>query len=139
MGNISIREWIKKYDAGEFDSPDWETQCKAGWYDWFCKDGALKGRLDKLAPKVKQIAQSPKVNIDEMYVFFKNNCPMAGPLYDDFRICDLQSGDVIFTVVPSEPRNEKGQRSEVWGIANGFNGPLVKGDWNDVKKYFEVK
>jgi hypothetical protein len=70
---LTLREWIKAWDAGEFRNKDFDTQCKAGWYDWFCSDTSLARRLASMANKVKKIATSKKVNQDTMYVFFKNN------------------------------------------------------------------
>ena len=37
---ISVRQWQEKFRAGAFDHKDIYTQCKAGWYDWFCQDHA---------------------------------------------------------------------------------------------------
>ena len=37
MENISVREWIEKFNNGEFEDADIDTQIEAGWYDWFCK------------------------------------------------------------------------------------------------------
>ena len=53
---ISIRQWQERFKAGAFDSPDLDTQCRAGWYDWFCQDRALAGRLKKIAKVVMGIA-----------------------------------------------------------------------------------
>jgi hypothetical protein len=154
-----LSEWIKMYQAGEFNKPDVNTQCAAGWYDWFCKDSHLPIGLKSMAPKVIRISKSAKVNPDKVYVFFKGNCPAGwGPLYDDFRICDLDTGDVIWTVIPKqghyEEREDHGyfQRrwghssmrkvtvyhAEVWGEENDFDAALVEGTWNDVLKFFEV-
>lgn len=41
MNKITVKEWIEKFNNGEFDKADYETQCAAGWYDWFCSDYAL--------------------------------------------------------------------------------------------------
>ena len=38
MNKITVKEWIEKFNNGEFDKADYETQCAAGWYDWFCSD-----------------------------------------------------------------------------------------------------
>ena len=46
---ISVRQWQEKFRAGAFDRKDIYTQCKAGWYDWFCQDHALAGWLKKIA------------------------------------------------------------------------------------------
>ena len=70
---ISVREWQNKYRAGEFNNPSFETMCAAGWYDWFCSDRSLLGRLKKLAPLVMAITD-PNI-LDNYYVWFKNNCP----------------------------------------------------------------
>ena len=135
---VSLRKWIEMFDNGEFENPDFDTQVKAGWYDWFCKDASLASKTKKLAPKVKKIANSWKVNIDTMYVFFKNNCPMDGSLYDDFRICDIGTGKVIWTITPKVGHTYKKNLSEVWGKENSFDGPIVSGTWKQVLNYFDV-
>ena len=48
MENITVREWIRKFNNGDFDEKDFDTQCKAGWYDWFCSNEGLAGRLKKM-------------------------------------------------------------------------------------------
>jgi hypothetical protein len=71
---ISIREFIQNYRDGRYNSHDPETMIAAGWYDCFCRETSLKPKLDKLFPKVVQVALSGKIDIDKSYVFFKNNC-----------------------------------------------------------------
>ena len=88
--------------------------------------------------KVKQIALSKKFNLTETYVFFKNNCPMVGRLYDDFRICDLVSGDVLYTVVPRSGFEKDEGRAQVYGRENDFQEPLVDGRWSDILVFFNV-
>lgn len=130
--NIPLREWMQNYRAGKYNKPDRGTQIDAGWYDWFCSDSALLGRLKRMAPKVFQIADSPRIDQENMYVFFKNNA--GSYLYDDFRICDRNGGGgVIFTVIPAYFDGN----SEVWGRKpDGEFGKLVKGTWDDVMKFF---
>ena len=48
MNKITVKEWIEKFNNGEFDKADYETQCAAGWYDWFCSDYALAKRLKRM-------------------------------------------------------------------------------------------
>ena len=69
---ISIREWQKRYKAGEYNSKARSVQCEAGWYDWFCKDEGLLGRLKRLAPLILGITV-PEV-LDNYYLWLKNNC-----------------------------------------------------------------
>lgn len=47
MKNITVREWIDKFNHGEFDNEDFKTQCAAGWYDWFCSTKSLAKKLKK--------------------------------------------------------------------------------------------
>ena len=138
MSNIPLRSWIEKFDSGEFDDKSTYVQTIAGWYDWFCRDSSLVSKTKKLGAKVKKIAKSPKVDIDKMYVFFKNNCPCFGTLYDDFRICDLKTGDVIFTIVPATGHKSNYGQTEIWGRENDFNGPLYQGDWKGALAWFGV-
>jgi hypothetical protein len=112
--------------------------CAAGWYDWFCRKSSLKRRLDKLYPKVRDIAQSSKINLDAMFVFFQNCCPGEGSLYDEFKICDMETYSVIYVVVPKSGHKCDNGRAELWGRENGFKGPLVAGTWKNIKVYFGI-
>jgi len=134
----NLSEWVEKFDNREFVPNLVEVQIEAGWFDWFCADEALGNKTKKLAAKLKQIMESEKIDCENSYVFFKNNCPMLGSLYDDFRICDIESHDVIYTITPSVGYDHKKGVAEVWGKENVFKEPLISGTWADVKKFFGV-
>jgi len=107
-----------------------------GFYDWFCKDQVIEHKSLVLQAKLKQLIFSPKFDPVATYTFFKNNCPMHGSLYDDFRICDLETSDVLFTISMARPDANK--KYEVWGRDNDFNGALIEGSWAEIKQFFEV-
>lgn len=83
MKNITVREWVNKFNNKEFESKNIAVQCDAGWYDWFCSGDALAGRLKKMGNIIKDIKSD--YILDNFRVWFKNNCPCSYPLYDDFR------------------------------------------------------
>lgn len=133
---MTIKEYLERFDKGDFNSENVDVQIKAGWYDWFCKDSSLQNKTCQLTKKLKQLVASSKINVETSYVFFKNNCPMVGRLYDDFRICDMKTGNVIYTVIPSSGHDSEKGVAAVWGKENKFEEPLVTGTWKDVKRYF---
>lgn len=138
MSNVKLTEWVGRFLNGEFEDVSVKTQIKAGWYDWFCRDTSLCNKTKALGKKVVQLLPSKKIDGENTYVFFKNNCPMYGNLYDDFRICDLETGDVIYTIVPRCGHESSNGRAKVYGRDNNFEEPLVEGTWKDVKKFFGV-
>lgn len=82
----------------------------SGFYDWFCKDTSLPAKSKTLMAKVIKLMESGKVNINaaEAYVFFKNNCPFHGPLYDSFSICN-KDGEVIVWATPKSGHTGKAE------------------------------
>ena len=141
MAEICIKEWLKAFKEGEFDSKSRFVQIEAGWYDWFCSDTALAAKTKMLGGKLATIVGSPKFDIEKTYVWFKNNCPMVGPLYDDFRIADIETGDTMYTIQHLNKGSHRCEHAhwEVWGRENNFKEPLVDGDWKAVKEFFLVK
>jgi hypothetical protein len=77
-----------------------DTAIDLGFFDWWCRDEALMGKIRRLAPLVKALAKSGKVNPDKVHVFFKNNCPMRGPLYDSISVVDIDTDKVILWMTP---------------------------------------
>ncbi len=104
--NISVRQWQAMYRMGAFSGKDRSVQIEAGWYDWFCRDESLAGRLKQLAPVVLGITD-PFI-LDNFYVWFKNNCPLNGPLYDDARFEPLsgERGGNYFLVIKDSPHEK---------------------------------
>jgi hypothetical protein len=126
----TLRQQLEAFDNGS--TMDSDGQINSGifnFYDWFCSDKALKNKSNKLFKQVKTfIKHHPEINLDTHYVFFKNNCPMLGSTYDDFRICDIEEGNVQYTVTPSRVIRKSGREtikmSEMWGRSNNFKQPL---------------
>lgn len=138
MEEITIREWVERFNSGEFDCDSHLTQLQAGWYDWFCSDRALPNKTRVLGKKVCKIADSRRFDKDKTYVFFKNNCPMVGPLYDQFSVCDINTGDVLFCIQHLEKGSHGCDKAhwEVYCRENDFRDPVINGTWNEVVKYF---
>lgn len=73
MKNITVREWIEKFNHGEFDNEDFETQCAAGWYDWFCSTKTLAKKLKKMGNIIYKRVQR-KLFPGSFYEGKKNGC-----------------------------------------------------------------
>lgn len=124
MNDLNIREWQKKFNNGDFSDYGFKTQCEAGWYDWFCKNSSLRNKTYKMGRIVKQVKDGGKVDLDNWYVWFKNNCPMWYPLYDDFRFADSKTGDVRFTI-----QIDCGYQKHKYTVYG--RKPLPNGEWED--------
>jgi hypothetical protein len=137
---ISIREWIKKFNNGDFNSADANTQVDAGWYDWFCRDSSLRNKTIKLAPKIKKLAQSSKIDIDQCYVWFSNKYPIDGHLYDTIHISDIITEEILWTIVPASGHTNVFGQSEVWGNVYDTMAviPIVTGSWKQVLDFFGI-
>lgn len=121
---VSLREQLAAFKADNIMDSDGTVSFCFNFFDWFCKDSSLEAKAKQLFPRVKTFVEKMNVNLDTTYCIFKNNCPMGGQLYDDFRICDRETGHVIWTVVPK--CGHSGQ-AEVWGTINSFQGAHLQG------------
>lgn len=118
----TLRKQFESFDNGVYlDSDGSESSCY-NFYDWFCKDSSLKNKANTLFRASRRFAKKLDIDLDKHYVFFKNNCPISGPLRDDFRICEVETGNVIWTVTP----NHKG-KCHIWGKENNFSEPVFEG------------
>lgn len=135
---MNIKEFVERFKRGDFASTAIQVQCEAGWYDWFCKLSSLANKTKKLGAKVCKIANSKKFSKENSYVFFKNNCPIVGPLYDQFSICDIETREVLFCVQHLEKGSHRCEKAhwEVYDAKFGFTEPVVNGTWREVEKYF---
>lgn len=111
---ISIAQWQTDFINGYFHDPDIKTQIRAGWYDWFCRDTSLRNKTVKMGNIIKQIRYGGKVDLNNWYVWFKNNCPLNFPLYDDFRFATIDGGNTQMTVQIACGWNKK--RYTVYGV-----------------------
>tara|TARA_R110002111_G_scaffold181044_1_gene246629 strand:- start:160 stop:558 length:399 start_codon:yes stop_codon:yes gene_type:complete len=121
----TLRQQLEAFENGVFlDSNGSKDSGCFVFYDWFCRDSSLKNKSIKLFKQVKLFVKMKDVDLDSTYVFFKNNCPVGGSLYDDFRICNIDPGNVIYTVTPKCGHTGE---AEFWGKDNNFEEPIKTG------------
>jgi len=123
---IKLSEWIQRFQSGDFENKNIKTQIEAGWYDWFCKDSSLANKTKKMGNIIKQIKVGGKVDLENSYVWFKNNCPVKGPLYDDFRIADIENNNNLFVIQIDCAWNDS--KYTVYERLDGFEKPVFKSD-----------
>lgn len=128
-----------------------ELLCKNSWcwsfYDWFCPDRSLERRAKALLPKVKFLVDIGLVNGDENYVWFKNNCPMCGTLYDDIRISSLVSGDeegwskYLGGLAPRSGHYTAKFKCTIWTLYNNGDGSVMQDatSWSELKRELKRK
>jgi hypothetical protein len=133
----SVADWLTNFDNGVYASKDVMTQIAAGWCDWFCSDDSLAGRTKRLAPKIRKLSKSPKVDVNKMCLSLKNCCPGSGKVYDTFAFCDRKTDDVVYSIAPKSGHYCEFGVSSVYGYdANGKWDEVVHGTWKDVLAYF---
>lgn len=126
--HITLRHQLEAFKNGQIMAAEGQIDSDGcyNFYDWFCKQTSLRNKAIRLFGNLRTFLKHERsIDIDKHYVFFKNNCPMNGSLYDDFRICDIESGDVIYNVTPRCGRDGK---AKLWSKENGFNEPLKEAD-----------
>lgn len=107
-----------------------------GFYDWFCLDKSLVAKGERLLKIALALSKSARVDCGNTSVWFKNNCPVSGSLYDDIRFADVKTGKTLYTIVPHSGHNSNKGRAEIWGRDNNFEQPLFEGTWKEAKKWF---
>ncbi len=120
---IPLNIWIERFKNAEFENENTEVQIEAGWYDWFCRDTSLKNKTKKMGNIIKQIKDGGKINLNETFVWFKNNCPMSAPLYDDFRIANIKDGATQLVIRINSPW--KNERYVVYSVDDSFDKPVL--------------
>jgi hypothetical protein len=126
--HITLRQQLEAFERGQILSSGGEIDSEGcyNFYDWFCKQTSLEGKAKRLFSNVRTFLKHERsIDLDKHYVFFKNNCPFNGPLYDDFRICDVETGDVIWNVTP---RSGHSGKAEVYWRELGFQEPYKEAD-----------
>lgn len=118
---ITVREWIQKFNNGDFDKKDRTTQVEAGWFDWFCNDDSLSKRLKKMGNVIKEIKND--YILDNYYLWFKNNCPCCYPLYDDVRFepIDEEKRDQMFFIIKFDHPFGAKHMYEITTARNNYN------------------
>lgn len=87
-----------------------------GFYDWFCKESSLENKSDKLLTKLKFLVEQGIIDGDKNYVWFKNNCPCMGTLYDDIRISTISDNTFIGGIAPSLGFTAQKGECNVWSL-----------------------
>ena len=133
LNEINLKQWKINFKNGMYDNKDKRTQCDAGWYDWWCKDTSLRNKTYKMGKIISKLNDNENV-----YVFFKNNCPMEGNLYDSFKICDIENGDVIYCINIDSPYDKA--RYTLYGKENDFKDALLKTQYSkDLVNFLNTK
>ena len=105
------------------------------FYDWFCQEKALKIKSKLLMTKAEKVMTKLGLDPETHYVFFKNNCPAVGKLYDSFSICKMDGGDVVIWCAPSLGYDSKAGMAELVDMRirkDGEEGTITCNSWKEL-------
>jgi len=132
----TLKQQLESFTQGIYLDSNGEKSWCYTFYDWFCKDSSLKTKADKLFVQTQKFVDLMGIDQNKHYVFFKNNCPANGPLYDDFRICSIETGEVIWNVTAKSGHTGE---AEVYWKEHGFDQPYATGkNFTDLLKNLET-
>jgi len=141
MFEKNVPDQVKLFDLGIYGDSSVSVQIAAGWFDWFCEDKSLRNKTINLYGKVKSILKAnekgKRFDPAKTYLFFKNNCPMRGHLYDSISLVSMETREVIYWITPRSGHQVDNDEAQVCSPENGFTEPIAKGQWKDIVKYFE--
>ena len=104
------------------------------FYDWFCTDRGLKGRAEKLFPKLKFLVKMGILDGDNLYVWFKNRCPMMGHLYDDMRFSTFCEQEHYVGGIAPRQGYTNNNKCCVWFVdIEGYMKDMEFDTWSDFK------
>ena len=103
------------------------------FYDWFCKDSSLEGRMLKTVPVIKFLVKEEIINPDTTYVWLKNNCPVNGSLYDDIRFSTLDSEERFLGGICPRTGHYVEDKCSVWAFDNDRN--LIEFNFTDLRTF----
>ena len=102
---LRLREFRERYLSGEFSDSSFATQVQAGWYDWFCPDSELAGRLTRLWDEVISRITDDRV-LDAYTIHFCNVCPVSDhPLFD--RVYLSRTGSDYFLCIDVDDKRNR--------------------------------
>ena len=125
---ITLREFL--------ENPVENSDSCSNFYDWFCSDKTLENRMLAMVPKLKFLVKEGILNPDKVTVWFKNNCPCDGSLYDDFRINAINEDETFLGGFCPKTGHDVENKCSVWTLEPEFK-QIEFLNWLEFKK--EVK
>ena len=115
---MKVRDWITRYQNGEFKEKTLETQIDAGWYDWFCNDQELLEKLKKMAKIIVDVNND--YILDNYKIQFYNRCPMDFPLFDEVLLKPIDKKETRYISIQFDHPfgRTKPYLVEIWTIPN---------------------
>ena len=119
---LSVKKWVKNYIKGKYDKEDRNTQIKAGWFDWCCKETSLKNKTKKIGNIMKKVVNENLVN--NCYIWFENCISIDGHLYDSFRFAYLKTGAALIYIFINNTKYD--HKYVMYDFRNEFKEPIFK-------------